>query len=87
MPEMEQQEKWILCPVCGNKTRNKIRADTVLKYFPLFCPKCKKESLIEVEELKIKIISEPSTKMQSQYQTQPSLSLLFGNQEGDSKGC
>ena len=54
MPEMEQQEKWILCPVCGNKTRNKIRADTVLKYFPLFCPKRKKESLIEVEELKIK---------------------------------
>lgn len=66
MPEIEQQEKWILCPVCGNKTRNKIRADTVLKYFPLFCPKCKKESLIEVEELKIKIISEPSTKTQSQ---------------------
>ena len=66
VPEMEQQEKWILCPVCGNKTRNKIRADTVLKYFPLFCPKCKKESLIEVEELKIKIISEPSTKTQSQ---------------------
>ena len=47
-------------------TRHKIRADTVLKYFPLFCPKCKKESLIEVEELKIKIISEPSTKTQSQ---------------------
>ena len=40
--------------------------DTELKNFPLFCPKCKKESLIEVEELKIKIISEPSTKTQSQ---------------------
>lgn len=66
MHEMEHQEKWILCPVCGNKTRNKIRADTVLKNFPLFCPKCKKESLIEAEELKIKIISEPAAKTQSQ---------------------
>ncbi|HAP7474533.1 TPA: conjugal transfer protein, partial [Enterococcus faecium] len=27
--------KWILCPVCGNKTRLKIREDTELKKFPL----------------------------------------------------
>ncbi|ECZ5481250.1 conjugal transfer protein, partial [Salmonella enterica subsp. enterica serovar Typhimurium] len=26
--------KWILCPVCGNKTRLKIREDTELKKFP-----------------------------------------------------
>ncbi|HBH0778439.1 TPA: hypothetical protein KR646_003059, partial [Clostridioides difficile] len=25
------KDKWILCPVCGNKTRLKIRADTELK--------------------------------------------------------
>lgn len=25
------QTKWILCPVCGNKTRLQIRADTALK--------------------------------------------------------
>ncbi|EGQ2701379.1 TPA: conjugal transfer protein, partial [Enterococcus faecium] len=31
--------KWILCPVCGNKTRLKIREDTELKKFPLYCPK------------------------------------------------
>ncbi|HEL2837974.1 hypothetical protein JY680_18585, partial [Clostridioides difficile] len=30
------KDKWILCPVCGNKTRLKIRADTELKNFPLF---------------------------------------------------
>ena len=23
--------EWILCPVCGNKTRNRIREDTILK--------------------------------------------------------
>lgn len=47
--------KWIICPVCGNKTRNMIRKDTVLKNFPLFCPKCKKESLIDVSNLSVKI--------------------------------
>ena len=31
--------QWILCPVCGNKTRDKIRTDTVLKNDPLYCPK------------------------------------------------
>lgn len=49
-------QKWIKCPVCGNKTRDKIREDTIIKNFPLFCPKCKKESLIDVENLTVKII-------------------------------
>ncbi|EAG0208890.1 conjugal transfer protein, partial [Listeria monocytogenes] len=26
--------KWILCPICGNKTRLRIRVDTILKNFP-----------------------------------------------------
>ena len=39
---------WIRCPVCGNKTRDRIREDTVLKNYPLYCPKCKQETLIEV---------------------------------------
>ena len=30
---------WIYSPVCGNKTRLKIRQDTVLEKFPLYCPK------------------------------------------------
>ena len=41
---------WIYCPICGNKTRNKIRGDAELKNFPLYCPKCKQESLIEVKK-------------------------------------
>ena len=27
------KENWILCPVCGNKTRLKIRKDTELKNY------------------------------------------------------
>ena len=43
-------EEWIYCPVCGNKTRIKIRSDTELINFPLFCPKCKQENLINVKQ-------------------------------------
>lgn len=51
--------EFLLCPVCGNKTRIKLRPDTVLENFPLFCPKCKQETLITVKELHIKVITEP----------------------------
>lgn len=44
---------WVYCPVCGSKTRNKIRKDTELKKFPLFCPKCKRESLINAINLQV----------------------------------
>lgn len=49
-------EEWVICPDCGSKTRVKLRRDTVLKNFPLFCPKCKQESLINAENLRIEII-------------------------------
>lgn len=56
---------WIRCPVCGNKTRGRIRQDTELKNFPLYCPKCKQESLIEIKDLHITVIKEPDAKTQS----------------------
>ena len=43
-------------PLCGNKTRNQIRDDTVLLNFPLYCPKCKQETLIEAKYLKVTVI-------------------------------
>ena len=57
--------EWILCPVCGAKTRNKIREDTILKNFPLYCPKCKQENLINIQKMQITIIKEPDAKTQS----------------------
>lgn len=57
--------QWILCPVCGNKTRNRIREDTILKNYPLYCPKCKQETLIEAKNLQITVIKEPDAKTQS----------------------
>lgn len=54
-----EKTKWILCPVCGSKTRDKIREDTVLRNYPLYCPKCRQESLIEAEDFHITVIKEP----------------------------
>ncbi len=50
---------WIFCLACGQKTRSKIREDTILKNYPLYCPKCKQESLISAKDLQITIIKEP----------------------------
>lgn len=62
-----KQEKWLLCPVCGNKTRLKLREDTVLEKFPLFCPKCKQETLINVRQMNMSVIREPDAKTQSRW--------------------
>ncbi|WP_285825969.1 cysteine-rich KTR domain-containing protein [Schaedlerella arabinosiphila] len=60
------ESDWIYCPLCGSKTRDKIRADTTMKHFPVFCPKCKQEILINVEQFQITVIQEPAAKPQSQ---------------------
>jgi transcription elongation factor Elf1 len=57
--------EWVYCPICGNKTRNKIREDTILKNYPLYCPKCRQETSIEVTNLKMTVIVEPDAKTQS----------------------
>ena len=57
--------KWVLYPHCGNKTRVRIRGDTELKHFPLYCPKCRTETLIDLKEENITIIKEPDAKTQS----------------------
>ena len=54
---------WLICPVCGGKTRDQIRKDTVLINYPLYCPKCKQTTLINVNELNTTVIKEPDAKM------------------------
>lgn len=56
---MAEQQIWVLCPVCNNKTRTKIRKDTELVNFPLFCPKRKKENLVTIKNGITTIIKEP----------------------------
>ena len=47
---------WLLCPVCGNKTRLKVRHDTELINFPLDCPTCKQETLVNVKRTSLSVI-------------------------------
>jgi len=53
MCENQKDSRWIRCPVCDSKTRTKVYADTALFNFPLFCPRCKKETVIDVMQLKM----------------------------------
>ena len=59
MTQNNSDSRWIPCPICGNRTRTKVNADTVLVKFPLYCPKCKKETRINVVKLKMVLIEEP----------------------------
>ena len=60
----ELEEKWILCPLCGAKTRLRLLQRTVLRDFPLFCPKCRQERIINARNFQIEIIDQPDAKTQ-----------------------
>ena len=62
---MEIKTEWLLCPICGSKTRNIIREDTILINYPLYCPKCKRESLVSIKEFEITVLKEPDAQTQS----------------------
>ena len=49
---------WITCPLCKGKTRLKLLSNTVLKNYPLFCPKCKKEVIINARHLQVFVVNE-----------------------------
>lgn len=44
---------WVYCPRCSGKTRLKVSADTEIKQLPLYCPKCKSESVVNIKKLKM----------------------------------
>ena len=50
---MSREEQWLLCPVCGAKMRLRLLQRTVLREFPLYCPKCRRESVISARNFQI----------------------------------
>ena len=58
--------RWLICPVCTGKTRVRIRHDTILENFPLYCPKCRQETLVNIKQMNSAIIKEPDAKTRSQ---------------------
>ena len=63
MTESEAEKRWVLCPRCGAKTRLQILRETELKTFPLFCPKCRCESIVNVKNYIIET-KQPDAKTQ-----------------------
>lgn len=57
------EKKWVLCPICGAKTRLQLLPETELKAFPLFCPKCKSECIINVKNFIVET-KQPDAKTQ-----------------------
>lgn len=55
----EDKSQWILCTVCSMKNRIKYYDDTVPLHFPLYCPKCKKETRVDLIDHKIYKSLEP----------------------------
>ena len=51
---MEQEMRWGFGP--NHQARIKLRKDTVINNFLLFCPKCRQERLINVREFQIEVI-------------------------------
>ena len=61
---MSREEQWLLCPVCGAKTRLRLLQRTVLREFPLYCPKCSRESVISARNFQIETVDQPDAKTQ-----------------------
>lgn len=61
---MSREEQWLLCPVCGAKTRLRLLQRTVLREFPLYCPKCRRESVISARNFQIETVYQPDAKTQ-----------------------
>ena len=56
--------EFIRCPCCGEKTRTKIRDDTILTRHLLYCPKCKAELLVNIRKKSITILERLDAKTQ-----------------------
>nr|WP_325240078.1 cysteine-rich KTR domain-containing protein [uncultured Oscillibacter sp.] len=53
MRDRKNELRWVPCPICGGRTQIRVYPDTVLINFPLYCRKCRKETRINVVQLKM----------------------------------
>ncbi|MGN0194426.1 MAG: cysteine-rich KTR domain-containing protein [Pseudoramibacter sp.] len=59
----EEEKRWVRCPRCGAKTRLQLLKETELKDFPLFCPKCRRETRINAKNFIVET-QQPDAKTQ-----------------------
>lgn len=58
---MPENKEFIRCPVCRNKTRTKVRGDTILIRHLVYCPKCKTEFLVNIRDKSVTVLEKLHT--------------------------
>lgn len=54
--ETVDNSDFVKCPICKKNTRTKTLIVTVVKNFPLYCPKCNNTSLVDIVENKLIVL-------------------------------
>ena len=44
------KDGWLLCPACGRSRVLKVHPETRGEAFPVFCKKCGRESLVDIDK-------------------------------------
>ena len=50
---MQRTFRFLPCPICGTQSDTKVLPETVLVRYPLFCAKCRQETLVDVVQMKM----------------------------------
>ena len=53
---MQEETQWINCPKCGEKTKVKLQESTIMKKFLLYCHRCKKEFIVDVQNFIVTVV-------------------------------
>jgi hypothetical protein len=65
-----QETKWIICPICGGKTRIQVRENTILL-------NCKKETILNFQKNKISVIIDSTHRRRADNHPDISWNRLF----------
>ncbi|MDO5377567.1 MAG: cysteine-rich KTR domain-containing protein [Clostridia bacterium] len=49
------EKQQLKCPVCGKETPTVVAHDTFVFYFPLYCPNCEKEYMVNALNFNVQI--------------------------------
>lgn len=52
------KERWAVCPDCGGNTRTRVREDSVLFHHLMYCPRCKKNFLVNIRQFQTEVVRE-----------------------------
>lgn len=47
--KIQTKDGFLLCPICGRRTDQKIRPDTSATNLPLYCKKCKQTTIVDIK--------------------------------------